>query len=221
MDSLDTSQVILPSSTILKIGLTGGIGSGKSAVAQLLEKKGAFIIDTDKIAHQITSSNGQAMTQIKAEFGDAFVNTDGSLNRSAMRELVFNNPKAKAKLENITHPLIHQETERLAQEAIKNNPPYIVFMVPLLIESGRWLNQTTPKIDCLLVVDCPKELQVQRVVQRNEINPELIEKIIATQASREKRTEVADYIIDNSSDFEHLERQCEELHGQLLNHKKH
>jgi dephospho-CoA kinase len=221
MDSLDTSQVILPSSTILKIGLTGGIGSGKSAVAQLLEKKGAFIIDTDKIAHQITSSNGQAMTQIKAEFGDAFVNTDGSLNRSAMRELVFNNPKAKAKLENITHPLIHQETERLEQEAIKNKPPYIVFMIPLLIESGRWLNQTPPKIECLLVVDCPKELQVQRVVQRNEINPELIEKIIATQASREKRTEVADYIIDNSSDFEHLERQCEELHGQLLNHKKH
>ena len=220
MDSLDTSQVITPLSAILKIGLTGGIGSGKSAVAQLLEKEGAFIIDTDQIAHQMTGSNGQAMNQIRAHFGNSFINTDGSLNRSAMRELVFNHPEAKAQLESITHPLIHQETERLAQEATKNKPPYIVFMVPLLIESGRWLNQTPPKIDYLLVVDCSKELQIQRVVQRNEMEPQLIEKIIATQASRKQRLEVADYIIDNSSDIDHLKEQCQKLHQQLLSHKR-
>ena len=221
MDSLDTSQIITLPSAILKIGLTGGIGSGKSVVARLLEKEGAVIIDTDKIAHQITAPDGQAMTQIKTKFGNAFINADGSLNRVAMRELVFNNSDAKTQLEGITHPLIQQETERLAQEAAKNNPPYIIFMVPLLIESGRWLNQNPPKIDYLVVVDCPKELQIQRVVQRNEIDPKLIEKIIATQTSREKRLEVADYVIDNSANLESLEKQCQELHQQFLRHKRH
>jgi dephospho-CoA kinase len=221
MESLDTSQLIIPHQAILKIGLTGGIGSGKSAVAKILEKEGACIIDTDQIAHQVTGPNGQAMNQIRAHFGDSFINTDGSLNRAAMRELVFNHPEAKVQLESITHPLIHQETERLAQEAAKNTPPYIIFMVPLLIESGYWLKQTPPKIDYLLVVDCSKELQIKRVVQRNKMHPELIEKIIATQAPRKQRLEVADYIIDNSSDFGHLKEQCQRLHQQLLSYKTH
>ena len=220
MDSLDTPQAITSPLTTLKIGLTGGIGSGKSAVAQLLEKEGAFIIDTDKISHEITGPNGKAMNQIKAMFGDAFVNTDGSLNRMAMRELVFNNPVAKTDLEKITHPLIRQETEDLAKQAEKIKPPYIVFMVPLLIESG-WMQKTSPKIDYLLVVDCPKELQIQRVVQRNETDPKFIEKIIATQASREERLRVADIVIDNSTDFSSLEEQCKKIHQKLLAHKRH
>ena len=203
-------------SQIIKIGLTGGIGSGKSAVANLLEKQGAVIIDTDAIAHQITAPGGAAIAAIESYFGSDFINPDKSLNRSKMRELVFNNDEARLALEQITHPLITQETFRLASEATLKSPPYLVFMVPLLIESGKWLDQTPSKIDYLVVVDCPESEQIKRVQQRNGLDAEIIKKIMAKQATRDQRLKRADFVIKNDGDFAHLETQTHMLHQRIL-----
>jgi dephospho-CoA kinase len=215
MDDLNTSPNQFPAE-LIKIGLTGGIGSGKSAVAKILEEQGAVIIDTDAIAHQITGPNGLAMTAIHAYFGQDFINPDNSLNRTKMRELVFNDDQAKLALEGITHPLIAQETYRLAVEAASHKPPYIVFMVPLLIESGQWLHQTPSKIDYLVVVDCPEEAQIKRVQLRNGLSPEIIQKIMQKQASRDQRLKNADAVITNDGDFAHLETQTKLLHQRIL-----
>jgi dephospho-CoA kinase len=153
--NLNPFQKIEKSGPILKLGLTGGIGSGKSAVAQIFEKMGAAIIDTDQIAHQITAPNGVAMEAIEKAFGKSLIAKDGSLDRVKMRELVFNDPQARLALEKITHPLIAEQTEIMALAAMQHNPPYIVFVVPLLLVSGKWLNQTPVKIDCVVVVDLP------------------------------------------------------------------
>ena len=131
----NTQHSHLPTQHVLRVGLTGGIGCGKNAVAAYLESMGALIIDTDLIAHQITGPNGSAMPAIKSLFGEEFLQPDGSLDRARMRALVFNDPKSKLALEQITHPLIHQKSQEIAVEGTKKQPPYIVFMVPLLIES--------------------------------------------------------------------------------------
>lgn len=201
---------------LIKIGLTGGIGSGKSAVAHLLEKEGVIVIDTDAIAHAITAPNGAAMSAIQANFGQDFINPDQSLNRTKMRELVFNDPVAKLTLEKITHPLITEETLRLAQEATLKNPPYVVFMVPLLIESRKWLDQAPPRINYLVVVDCPEKEQIRRVQERNGLPVDMIQKIIDQQATRQQRAERADFVIHNDGDFAHLEAQTKVLHQRIL-----
>jgi dephospho-CoA kinase len=204
---------------ILKVGLTGGIGSGKSAVAQVFEKLGAAIIDTDQIAHQITAPNGLAIDTIEKEFGAAFIAKDGSLDRAKMRELVFNDPQARLALERITHPLITEQTETLAIAASQQNPPYIVFVVPLLLESGKWLNQNPPKIDCVVVVDCPEELQISRVQSRSGLDRASIEKIIRTQAKRADRLAVADYVIENNLDLADLQEKTAAVHQALISNK--
>jgi len=201
---------------LMKVGLTGGIGSGKSAVAHLLEKEGVIIIDTDAIAHAMTAPKGAAMAAIQAHFGQDFINPDQSLNRTKMRELVFNDPKAKLSLEDIIHPLITEETLRLAQEAALKNPPYVVFMVPLLIESRKWLDQAPPRINYLVVVDCPEKEQIRRVQERNGLPLEMIQKIIDQQATRQQRVERADFVIHNDGDFAHLEAQTKVLHQRIL-----
>ena len=215
MDNLNHSPHQSPR-PIIRIGLTGGIGSGKSAVAHLLEKHGAVIIDTDAIAHQITAPGGAAIAAIESHFGQDFINPDKSLNRSKMRELVFNDDEAKLALEQITHPIITQETLRLASEALPKNPPYVVFMVPLLIESGQWLDQAPSKIDYLVVVDCPENEQIKRVQQRNGLDAELIKKIMAKQVTREQRLKRADFVIKNDGDLAHLETQADMLHQRIL-----
>ena len=160
------------------IGLTGGIGSGKSAVADLLAKQGAAVIDTDQIAHALTVPGGAAMPQITAQFGDNFLTPEGALNRAAMRERVFSDAGAKRQLEAILHPLIWQQTQI---DAGRMPGSYLVFVVPLLVESGRW----TDRVDRVLVVDCSEALQLERVMRRSQLSAEQVRAIMATQASRE------------------------------------
>lgn len=205
-----------PLAQLIKVGLTGGIGSGKSAVAQILEKQGAIVIDTDAIAHDITAPGGAAMPAIESYFGQDFLNPDKSLNRAKMRALVFNDEKAKLALEHITHPLISQITTERANQAAEKHPPYLVLMVPLLIESGKWLDQTPSKIDYLVVVDCPEAEQIRRVQKRNSLDAEIIQKIMAKQATREQRLSKADFVINNDGDLAHLEDQAITLHQRIL-----
>lgn len=202
---------------MFRLGLTGGIGSGKSTVANLLASFGAAIIDTDAIAHDITAPHGLAVDAIRKMFGASFIQEDESLNRSRMRDEVFNHPESKKKLEQITHPIIDQVVGEKTQEIIHSgSAPYIVYVVPLLVESGHWINQHPPRIDGLLVVDCPKEAQIKRVKERNHLETELIEKIIATQASHEARLEYADWVIQNDSNLEHLQNQTRKIHQEIL-----
>ena len=171
------------------VGLTGGIGSGKSTVADLFAAHGVPIVDTDLIAHRITAPQGMAMPQIAAEFGHAFVAADGSLDRARMRTLVFSDDAARKRLENITHPLIRAETEREQREA---KGSYVV-VVPLLVESGSWEN----RVNRVLAVDCSVETQISRVMIRNGFSRDQVLAIIARQATREARLAAADDVIVN------------------------
>ena len=198
------------------IGLTGGIGSGKTTVSDLLAKLGAGIVDTDLIAHQITAPHGAAISLIEKQFGLEFIGDDGALNREKMRALVFNSLEARKSLETITHPLIRQETARQALQLNKDGAPYLVFVVPLLIESGSWRHL----IDCLVVVDCPKETQIKRVMQRSNLPEEEVERILAAQASREERLKHADVVIENQGSLVELEAEVENLHQKILQIQK-
>jgi dephospho-CoA kinase len=190
-----------------KLGLTGGIGSGKTQVANLLARWGASVIDTDLIAHSLTAPGGKAIDQIQQVFGADLIDSSGALNRARMRELVFAHPARRAELEAILHPLIAQAVR---QEAELAQGLYIVFVVPLLVESGRWRQQ----IDRLCVVDCDQATQIQRVQSRSGIELATIQKILAAQATREQRLAVADDVIDNSKavTMGDLEKQVLVLH---------
>ena len=178
----------------LRIGLTGGIGSGKSTVAQMLHARGAAIIDADAIARSVTAPNGAAMPAIAQTFGEDFITTDGALDRERMRAHVFKEPSAKQALEAIIHPLVTQETQRQAQAAIEQGFRTLVFDVPLLVESGtRWRTQ----VDRVLVVDCAETTQIERVVARNGLSRETIQNIISAQASRAQKLAAADWVINN------------------------
>lgn len=174
------------------VGLTGGIGSGKSTVADLFAAHGVPLVDTDVIAHRITAPNGIAMPHIAAEFGEAFVAADGSLDRTRMRTLVFSDDGARKRLEGITHPLIRAETEREQREA---QGPYVIVVVPLLVESGNWKARTNR----VLTVDCSVETQIARVMARNNFTREQVLAIVARQATREARLAAADDVIDNDN----------------------
>jgi len=174
------------------VGLTGGIGSGKSTVADLFAAHGVPLVDTDLIAHRITAPHGIAMPQIAAEFGDSFVAADGSLDRARMRTLVFSDDGARKRLEGITHPLIRAETEREQREA---QGPYVIIVVPLLVESGSWKT----RVNRVLTVDCSVETQISRVMSRNGFSREQVLAIIARQASREARLAAADDVVDNDN----------------------
>jgi len=175
----------------LRVGLTGGIGSGKSTVGQLLAAHGATLIDTDLIARQLTLPGGAAMAAIAAAFGSHVIAGDGALDRAHMRELVFADPNAKKRLEAILHPLIGMETER--QAAAASGTPALVFDVPLLVESGRW----RAKVDKVLVVDCREATQLDRVVQRSSWTAPAVRAVIDSQAPRALRRACADAVIYN------------------------
>jgi dephospho-CoA kinase len=184
----------MTSSTPLRIGLTGGIGSGKSTVGQMLHERGAAVIDADAIARSVTAAHGAAMSAIGQTFGADFITPDGALDRERMRAHVFSNPEAKQALEAIIHPLVAQETQRQAQHAITNGHHTLVFDVPLLVESGaRWRAQ----VDRVLVVDCLEETQIQRVMARNGWKREAVQAVITAQASRAQKLAAADWVIDN------------------------
>lgn len=173
-----------------KIGLTGGIGSGKSRVADLLAEWGAAVVDTDVIAHELTAPGGAAIEPIRLHFGADVIAPTGALDRQVMRELVFNSPEARQQLEAIIHPMIGLLTEKRAQTA---QGCYLVIVVPLLVESGRWRG----RVDRICVVDCDPDTQIQRVQARSGLTQEVITRIMSAQASREDRLAAADDIVLN------------------------
>ena len=181
-----------PSETFKKfsVGLTGGIGSGKSLVADQFAELGAAVIDTDLIAQQLTGVGGEAMPAIREIFGDSFLTSEGALNRAAMRTHVFSDPSARKQLESILHPMIATQTRTQATSATGE---YLMFVVPLLTESGQWKN----RVDRVLVVDCPESLQLSRVMQRNQLSADAVRAIMATQATRAARLAIADDVIVN------------------------
>lgn len=187
----------------LRIGLTGGIGSGKSTVAGFWVEAGADLIDTDAISRALTAPGGAALPAIAAAFGPQLVNAEEGLVRSAMRELVFADPSARQKLEAILHPMISAETARAAAAAARD---LIVFDVPLLVESGRWRQ----RVDRVLVVDCPEALQIERVMQRSGLSHEAVQAVLKAQASRAQRRACADAVIHNQ------DLSLDALRGQVL-----
>ena len=176
-----------------RIGLTGGIGSGKSTVARMLVACGAVLIDTDAISRELTAPGGAAVAVIASQFGPQALMSDGSMNREVMRQLVFNDPSAKRRLEAIIHPLVGHEVERQAAQAKHNNSICTVYDVPLLVESSRWRQQ----LDLILVIDCSEAMQISRVVARNGWTPDAVQKVIAVQADRATRRAAADACICN------------------------
>lgn len=181
--------------TILRLGVTGGIGSGKSTVARLLVADGAVLVDADAISRQVTAPGGAALPEIARQFGGDLVLADGAMDRDRMRQLVFDDPSARRRLEAIIHPLVTQEAMRQSGQALKTAKAggCIVFDIPLLVESGRWRQQ----LDHVLVVDCSEATQVARVVARNGWTQEAVEKIMAGQASRAQRLAAADSCLFN------------------------
>lgn len=189
------------------VGLTGGIGSGKSTVANLLEGLGATVVDTDEIARALTAPNGAAMAALRAEFGDGFVAPDGSLDRSAMRTLAFGDAAARARLEAILHPLVRA----VADERLAGAPgPYAIVVVPLLFETRGYLDRV---MRCL-VVDCPEELQVSRTTARSGLAESEVRRVMAAQWPRWRRLQMADDVIWNGGAPELLPPQCERIHEQ-------
>ena len=191
------------------VGLTGGIGSGKSAAATLFEELGAAVVDTDAIAHELTVPDGAAIGPIRSVFGDEVIATNGALDRTAMRRLAFADAQAKARLEAILHPMIRAEADRRSAAA---RAPYVVLVVPLLVESG----SNSSRVQRVAVVDCPEEIQVARVMSRSGLSAEEARAIMAAQVGRERRLAAADDVIDNGGDWAALRPQVEVLHRQYL-----
>jgi dephospho-CoA kinase len=193
----------------LVVGLTGGIGSGKSAAAEEFGRLGATVVDTDAIAHEITQAGGAAMPQLRALFGDGYVDARGAMDRPKMRALAFQDPAARKRLEQLLHPLIRAESERRIAAA---SGPYVILVVPLLVESGDYRQ----RVARVLVVDCPESAQYERVRQRSRLSDEEIRRIIRSQASRQDRLAAADDVIDNSGSLDALHKQVRELHARYL-----
>ncbi len=178
---------------MLRIGLTGGIGSGKSTVAGMLVGSGAALVDADAISRGLTAAGGAAIDPLLKQFGPGVISSDGAMNRAAMRDLAFNDPAIKLQLEAIIHPLVGQACESQASAALAAGKSCVVFDVPLLVESGRWRS----KLDCIVVVDCLESTQVQRVMHRSNWTKDAVEKVIAAQATRGQRLAAADMVIYN------------------------
>lgn len=179
----------------LRLGLTGGIGSGKSTVGQILASLGAALIDADQISREVTGPGGAAMPAIQSTFGGAYVDASGALDRTRMRQLAFSQPEARSQLEAIVHPLVALHSQQRIQQAIQSGAPLIVHDIPLLAESGRWARQ----LDAVVVVDCTADIQIERVMQRSGLSADAVRGIIASQATRTARRAVADVVIANEA----------------------
>ena len=191
------------------VGLTGGIGSGKSAVAALFAELGADIVDTDAIAHQLTGRGGAAIEPIRAAFGGSVITPEGALDRAAMRRLVFSDPAAKQRLEAILHPMIRVEADL---RCVSAQGAYVILVVPLLVETGSYRG----RVDRILVVDCAEATQVARTMARSGLTEAEVRAIMAVQAGREARLAAADDVIDNDGGLEALRAQVEALHRRYL-----
>ena len=194
---------------MLKIGLTGGIGSGKSTIANLFNSLYSIpVIDADIIAHQLVEPGQPALTLIQQTFGKAILNKDGSLNRDKLRDCIFSNADKKKQLEDILHPLIYNQMQSKFE---KQTTAYSILCIPLLMET-----KMASFVDRVLVIDCPVEIQVERVKRRDQLSNQRISSIIDSQVSREYRISHADDIIDNSNSSTELAEQVKKLHNQYL-----
>lgn len=191
------------------VGLTGGIGSGKSAAADCFAARGITVVDTDAIAHELTAVGGAAMPALLAEFGPEVAAPDGALDRACVRRLVFADPAARGRLEAILHPLIRTLSDKRCRDALS---AYVILAVPLLVESGTYRE----RCNRIVAVDCPESLQISRVMARSKLSEIEVRAIMAAQASREDRLAVADDVLDNGGDLHHLEIQVADLHRKYL-----
>ena len=189
----------------LSIGLTGGIGSGKSTVAERFGRLGASLVDADEISRALTAADGAAMPALRKEFGSGLVAPDGALDRRAMRELAFADPGARARLEAVLHPLVRAESDRARASA---QGPYVMMVVPLLFETGG-----QARVDRTLVVDAPEDAQVERVERRSALAPGEVRQVMAAQWPRWRRLQMADDVVYNGGAEGALDAQCERLHA--------
>ncbi|OFZ99440.1 MAG: dephospho-CoA kinase [Betaproteobacteria bacterium RIFCSPLOWO2_02_67_12] len=193
----------------LVVGLTGGIGSGKTAAADEFARHGATVVDTDAIAHQLTRPGGAALNAIREQFGPEFLDAAGAMDRTRMRALAFADAAARKKLEALLHPLIRAESERQIEAA---SGSYVILVVPLLVESPGYRE----RVSRVLVVDCPEAVQLERVQSRSGLAAEAVHAIIRSQAPRAARIAAADDVIDNSGSLAALHKQVAELHQRYL-----
>ncbi|OGA07941.1 MAG: dephospho-CoA kinase [Betaproteobacteria bacterium RIFCSPLOWO2_02_FULL_65_20] len=191
------------------VSLTGGIGSGKSAVAALFARRGITVVDTDAIAHELTSPGGGAMEAILESFGSDFITPEGALDRARMRALVFRDPQSKRRLERILHPRIRAES---AVRIAAASSPYVILVVPLLVEAG----VDRARYQRVMVVDCDEDVQIERVMRRSHLPDDEVRRIMASQVGRQERREAADDVVDNSEGLDDLEPQVEALHRRYL-----
>ena len=191
------------------VGLTGGIGCGKSTVADLFSTLGVTVVDTDVIAHELTRPRGAAMAEIETAFGTRVLSPEGGLDRAAMRRLAFADPDVRKRLEGILHPRIRSEAESRCQAAAS---PYVLLVVPLLVETGAYRQ----KVARVLVVDCDEATQVARVMARSGLSASEVRAIMSTQASREERLAAADDVVVNGGDRQELEPKVLALHRKYL-----
>ncbi|WP_457667011.1 dephospho-CoA kinase [Thiolapillus sp.] len=194
---------------MLKVGLTGGIASGKTEVSNHFARLGVPVIDTDRISRELVEPGKPALQQIRKQLGEQFLDTAGRLKRKLLRKHIFNDADARKTLENILHPAIRREIDR--RLSMIKNEPYILLVVPLLVESD-----LKSVVNRVLLVDAPESLQVARVCRRDGIDESQAKKILAAQASRSERAHIADDILENSGDLRQLQQQVEKLHKYYL-----
>lgn len=191
------------------VGLTGGIGSGKSTAADLFVELGAALVDTDHIARELTAAGGGAMPALIEAFGEDIADSAGALDRDAMRRRVFADPPARSRLESILHPLIRQLSDERCRQA---SAPYVILAVPLLVESRSYRE----RCDRIVIVDCPEDMQIERVMQRSGLAESEVRAIMAAQATRAQRLAVADEVIVNDADRTKLREQVAKMHGLFI-----
>jgi len=193
---------------MLRVGLTGGIGSGKSAVSRYFEDLGVPVSDADVIAHTITSNHHPALRKVAAAFGDNVIDSDGNLDRDRMRQIVFDNPEERKRLEGILHPIIR---DTMKDEVESFNAPYCLLVIPLLVEGDKH-----PLVDLTLVVDAPDDARIQWIKSRSGLTEERIRTIFKAQATREQRLDAADLVIENTGTLQDLKTRTLKLHEQLI-----
>jgi len=192
---------------VLLIGLTGGIASGKTLVSDAFAAFGVPVIDADLLARDVVAPGSKGLKQLLDHFGTSILNADQSLNRAALREIIFTNPEHRKTVDNTLHPLIRERSDQQISKASKQGHAYAVYAIPLLVETGQ-----TERFDRIIVVDVPTEVQISRLVQRDNSSREEAQAILSAQASRDERLSVADEIIDNTGTKEQTLNRVRELH---------
>ena len=199
-------------SAFFSVGLTGGVGSGKSTIAAMLSKRGAVLVDADAIAHELTSPGGSAIDTLREWFGTDAIAADGSLDRARMRDRVFSDSAARKQLESLLHPMIRQVMSERVAELFADGSLYAVFVIPLLIETGNWQSY----VDRILLIDCSEATQLARVCSRTSLDESTARKIIASQATRQQRLAAADDVLLNEAPLNQIEPRVERLHRAYL-----